>query len=809
MTRNRRTILTGLRGALLLALLIAVHAPMPVKAASAVDIQVRSLLGGRYEPGGWAALEVTLVNDGTPTEGWLTSDTDTGSVRRFVEMPAGSRKLVTLYVQPSGFQQQIEVRYEEPNGTVRAAAEVRIFEQLQDQLAIVGDGTGILRAQLAGARSLEAPEPVSFGSADLPDRPEALSGLSTIIWAGDSSALGDGQRRALERWVADGGRLIVVAGADWQARTAAFTDLLPIPALAASDGVSQAALATWAGSDDRPPPKTTVATGTLHAEARALVAAADGVPLLSMRPIGAGHTILLGPDLATDDYRDWDASGAFWSRLLPSTALFEGLFGGGMPDRELRSSAMQGALNTLPALEVPPAELLLAVIVGYILLIGPVSYLVLRRLDRRELAWVTAPVLVLLFTACSYGIGVSLKGSQVIINQLAIVRSSTAGTAATAEVYAGVFSPTRTSFDMVVEADALLGQLRNQVRGDGLAPDTAGRAVVEQGDPARLTDLAIPAGGYEFLRADAIVEHRPVVEVTWTIDGGRITGTVTNVSELTLEDVAYISAGGGEMIGTLEPGQSGQFNIDGMSQSSASDQVYGFGGFDAADEERRRIIARRGVIDALVGYNGGLPGGMELGGGSGGRGPFIVGWHLGEGPIPILAEDLETQRYAQVAEVVSVQPELGRGEIVVGPALMGISVTTEGDATHQGLGTVSIVDGSATWSLSLPITMSDLSVTGVEVVFGPDAPSTIQDPGAFAGWWPPGYLVELKDPSSGRWQPLGDLAEQHRYTIEDPASAVSPTGRIELRLKVEGPTDPNFGQPLVFASARVTGELNR
>ena len=810
MRTNRRTIPNGLRGALLLALLVVVQVPTPARAASAVDIQVRSLLAGRYEPGGWAALEVTLVNDGTPTDGWLISDTDAGSVRRFVEMPAGSRKVVTLYVQPGGFQRQVEVRYEEPNGIVRAAADVRIFEHLVDQLAIVGDGTGILRAQLAAGLFVEAPEPVSLGTADLPDRPEALSGLATIVWAADSATLGDAQRRAVERWVADGGRLIVVAGADWQSRTASFLDLLPVQGLAAADGVSQAALAGWAGSDEPPTAEATVTTGTLHTEAQALVSAEDGTPLLSMRPVGAGRVILIGSDLATDAYRDWDGSGAFWSRMLPTGALFEAAFGGGLPDREQRSGAMQGALNTLPSLDVPPAELLLAVIVGYILLIGPVSYLVLRRLDRRELAWVTAPVLVLLFTACSYGIGVSLKGSQVIVNQLAVVRSSTAGTAATVETYAGVFSPTRATFDMLVEADALFGQLRSTTGREQLVPGTPSTATAEQGDPARLGQLVVPAGGYEYLRADAVIEHQPMLQVTWSYEEGRIAGTVTNIGDVALEDVAYVSVRDGEMIGTLEPGESGEFELeDGPNQSSASDQIYGFDAFDAADDDRRRIVARRGVIDALVGYSGWVPSGSELGGATGGRGPFVVGWHAGDGPMPILLEDVEAQRYAQIAEVVSIQPELGQGEIIIGPAQMGVSVTTDGDATVSGPGTASIIEGTATWSLSLPLTASDMTVTGVDIVFGPDAASAIQDPGAFANWWPAGYLVELRDPTTGEWNPLGDLGEQHQYTIEDPASAVSTTGRIELRVRVDGTLDANFGQPSVFASAQVTGVLDR
>ena len=806
MFTKRRTILRSLRGAILLASLLAAFAPVPASAASAVEIEARALLGGRYEPGGWAAISVTLVNGGTPTEGWLESDTDAGAVRRFVEMPAGSRKNVTLYVQPSGFQRQIEVRYEEPNGTTRTTVEVQVFQQIADHIAIVGDGSGALRAQLAGALYAGAPEPIAIGAADIPDRPEAMSGVATIVWAADSAALGETQRRALERWVAEGGRLIVVGGADWQARTAAFVDILPIEGLGAVDGVSQAALAAWSGSDEPPVAASTVATGPLRSDARGLVAADDGSHLLSMRAVGAGRVLLVGPDAANADFRGWDGAATFWSRMLPTTAMFEAAFGGGVPNRDQVAGSMEVALNTLPSLDVPPAELLLAVIVGYILLIGPVSYLVLRRMDRRELAWVTAPILVLAFSAASYGIGLSLKGTQSIVNQIAIVRSTTAGTAATVETYAGVFSPSRATFDLVIEADALVGRLRGPIARDGTTAAATGLAA-EQGDPARLRALAVPAGGYEHVRADGVVEHEPMLSVSWSFEDGGIVGTVTNVSEVALEDVAFISMAGGEMIGDLEPSASAQFSVEGagVNRSSAADQVYGFGGIDTANPERRQIVARRGVIEALVGYGGWMPSGSELGG-VGGRGPFIIGWHAGEGPMPILVEGIQTQRYSEIAEVVGVQPEIGSGEVVIGPGQMGVTVTTEGDATINGPGTVSLGVGSATFGISLPVTASGIAATDVEIVIGGDAASVLQDPGSFGGLWPPGYLVELRDPTTGEWSVLGDLAEGNLFPIDDPATAVSATGLIEVRISTER-IDPNFGQPGVFASATVTGVI--
>ena len=808
MTTKRPSLPSLLRGPALLAILLTALVPVPAHAASAVEIQARALLGGRYEPGGWVAVAVTLDNGGTPTEGWLASETDAGAVRRFVELPAGSRKAVTLYVQPGGFQRQLDVRYEEPNGTVRTTVEVRIFEQLTEQVAIVGDGGGALRGQLGGTMAAEGPEPIPLGASDVPDRPEAMAGLATLVWAGDSSALAESQRRAIERWVADGGQLIVVAGADWQARTGGFGALLPVDGLAAVDQVSQAALAAWAGADTPPVPAATVASGDLRPDARSLVTADDGRHLVSMRPFGAGRVVLIGTDLAVDAFRGWSGAPALWSRLLPTSAIGKAAFGEGVPDRDQQAASMEQALNTLPSLEVPPAELLLAVIVAYILLIGPISYLVLRRLDRRELAWVSAPVLVIVFTATSYGIGLSLKGSDVIVNQIAILRSTTAGSTAMVETYAGVFSPSRSEFDLLVEADALFGRLRGTAVRDGQL-GAAPAIAAEQGDPARLRDLPISAGGYEYLRADGIVRHEPMLSVRWAYQDGDIVGTVTNVGDIALDDVAYVSAGGGEMIGDLAPGDSAEFVAEAgnPNATSASDQVYGFGGFDASTAERRQLVARRGVIDALVGYGGRTQIGSDLGG-AGDRGPYVIGWRSGEGPMPILLEDADPQRYAEIVEVVTVQPGIGRGEVVVGPGHMNVDVTTEGDATILGPATVSIVSGSATFGISLPLAASDLKATAVTILVGPDPSMVLGDQGGFGGFWPAGYVVDLWDPTAEAWSRLGDLVDASQFPIADPSTAMSDTGRITVRITVEA-TDPNFGEPAVFVSAAVSGVIGR
>jgi hypothetical protein len=799
-----RTLLSrGIRVAVLVAALTALVGPAPARAASAVEIEARALVGGRYEVGGWLALSVALANEGEPTSGYLVAGTSLGSVRRFVEMPAGARKVVMLYVQPEAFQRQVTVTYDEPNGRVDATTDVQVFEQSDDQVAVVGDGTGTLRPQLIGSGEFSGPEPIALGPSDIPERPEPLGGLSAIVWAGDGGQLNENQRRAIERWIGDGGQLLVLGGGDWQARTDAFADLLPLDNLAGADDVPHAALAAWSGEAEAPLESATVSTGDVRDGAMPLVTTEDGDVLVSLRPIGAGRVILIGSDLATNEFRAWPGSQRLWSRLLPTNAALEQFFGGQIPIRQELENSMSGALSTLPALDVPPAELLLLVIVAYILLIGPVSYFVLRRVDRRELAWVTAPLLVVLFTACSYGIGRTLKGGDVLVNEISVVRTAAEGGSATVDTFAGIVSPDRSTYDLTVEADALIGQL---ARADGLAR-SSGDVEVDQGEPAHLRGLTIPVFGFEAVRATGIVEHDAALEVTWSSRDGHVVGTVTNTSDVAIDDVAYISSAGGERIGDLAPGASAEFDLPGQNfnGSSAADQVYGFGGFEAGDEEQRAVTLRRQVIDSLVGFASFAPNVADVGR----RGPFVIGWRDDAGPMPVTVDNLQAQVYRSSVEVLSVRPALARGEITVLPHQMGVEVlATDGQADPGGAGTMLLDEGSATWSIALPLEAAGIVANEVEIIVGPDPSSVFGDPGGFGGFWPNGFIVEVQDPTSGEWAELGDLGVANRFTIDDPSTALSGTGRIVVR--VTGvPTNPDFGQGGVYPSAQVSGVLER
>jgi hypothetical protein len=810
MTHRPRQLARLAVAATLAALLLPIGA-VPVGAAGPVGIEARTLVGGRFEASGWVALSVTLSNDGPPITGYLSGEGEDGTVRRFVELPAGAHKQVALYLRPSSFVRTITLSFLSTEGESLATgtADVRVLERTSGHVAIVGDGGGNLRPQLI-ARGAGFPEPIGLAPGDIPERPEPLRGIETIVWAADSGTLTEAQRRALERWVAAGGQLIVLGGPDWQARTAAFGPLLPVEDLASLDGSDAAALAAWAKAD--PPDGSqslTAAVGRLRSGAISLVDGGAGVTLFAATNRGAGRVGFVGIDLATVPFRSWAGAPLVWGRLIPDDRIIQQWGGGGLIDEEI-GNIMTQALASLPALEVPPAELLLAVIVGYILLIGPLSYLVLRRLDRRELAWVVAPVLVIVFSAASYGIGSSMKGSQIIVNQIAVVRSSTDGTAASVSTYAGVFSPTRATYDLTVRADALLSSLQVSLV-DPFGGGQPATYATEQGDPAHLRGLAVSVFGLQAVRAEAVIPYTPSLRVTWAIVDDVIEGRATNEGSQPMEDVAVISQGGGAMVGTLAPGQAKPFRLSLVNPngSSASQQVFGTAGFDTSTPRQREILVRSQVIDSLVGYGGGFPGRLgEMGGGID-RGPFVIGWQSDATPLEVELDGQEVQRYAQAVEVLSGRPTLGPGQVTLGPSQLSTEVIeTVGQASQTEPGYVTLADGEVTFRISLPLEASGMAPSRVTIIAGNDPGTIFWDQKNVAMLLPSGYRMAVYDVVAAEWIDLGDLSQRNRFDVADPTRVVDAAGRILVRISGSG-VPAEIGQVSVFAGASVSGVLAR
>jgi hypothetical protein len=260
-------------------------------------------------------------------------------------------------------------------------------------------------------------------------------------------------------------------------------------------------------------------------------------------------------------------------------------------------------------------------VLSYIVVIGPLNFLVLRRMRRVELAWLTTPALVMIFLALTYGASFVLRGNRPQITQLAIVQGFEGSAQAQSTTFVGLFSPQRRSYTLQMPSETLVTpggfegfQFRNL---DVVASDTT----------TRVPDLLVDVSSLRTL----ITEHPTAalaVESRISNTNGLWQVEVRNASTITLEDALIVRGAAAHGIGTLAPGA--------LAEARLELNLFNFPGafwFDSAG-----LINRYQVISNLFNYDRFSFGGPQFSGTQGlpeADAFYLLGW----APAPALEVD--------------------------------------------------------------------------------------------------------------------------------------------------------------------------
>ncbi|MCS7071833.1 MAG: hypothetical protein NZM00_10035, partial [Anaerolinea sp.] len=451
-------------GLALIALLGAGGWPVEAQPEAAITIAVDAGFGGFYRADAWLPVHIDLTNAGPSMSGQVivrpeTNPNAIGSAYATpVELASGARQRITLYVTARAFSGPLRVELLADDGTVlgvgtdsiRAARPAdRLYAVLTDAPAGAVDLTG---ARLGGAQAQQ----VSWRIADLPDRAIGLSALDLILFHDvDTSALTDAQRAALHDWVIDGGQIIAAGGPNWRATASGLGDLLPLEPAGTRTVSDLDALARWlrrpsveagalAGS-------TVVTDGMPVVGARVLAALDDGTPLIVRQVLGHGTVDYLTVDPGLAPLRGWAGLSDLWYTLHTARDPIPG-WARGFTDW----TAAQAAVEILPGFDpLPDALPLLLFLLAYILLIGPINYIVLNRINRREWAWVTIPALIVVFSIAAYALGTRIRGSDATLNHLTVVQVFPDLDRARADALIGMLAPRRGQYTLTTEAEGL------------------------------------------------------------------------------------------------------------------------------------------------------------------------------------------------------------------------------------------------------------------------------------------------------------------------------------------------------------------
>jgi hypothetical protein len=548
---------------LLFAVLIrAVSVPVRVVVAQdqpPITLDIVVGYDGTYRIGEWFPVSVNIGNDGPDLRGVLewsfAGQTDEQVFRQVIDLPRGSRKRVTLEVFARDFARAGQLRLLDGENPLVArdvsldAADAGVF------LA------GVISSDPAMLNSLYSLQVPGFSStqvrhvdaADLPEHMVLLRGLNALfLHDTDTAALSPAQRDALGLWVSLGGQLFVSGGVGGQKAAGGLADLLPVQVGGALTQGDLSALAGLTGTDAPPTPAAALSPAQPRAGAEQFP---PGSGLLFRWRYGSGLVTFSAFDFA--NLRGWASEGALWGTLLVRQAVLAP----GYLARLNQTSLLERGVLRLPSLNLPSTGVVLAFLLLYVLVIGPVNYLVLRRLRRLEWAWLSIPLVVLAFSCGLYAVGAGLRGGQSQLNQAAIVQGAEGQPRAFATAFTALFSPRRATYTVGFPAQVLVGgapiRFNQSNQFDAVVADEAG---------ARSIRVLADVVSVSTFVAEQMIDLPVAVQSSLTGDAAGMRGEVRNTGTGALEDVLIVRGDTFTRLGALAPGATRQLADSSLQQ---------------------------------------------------------------------------------------------------------------------------------------------------------------------------------------------------------------------------------------------------
>lgn len=449
---------------------------------------------------------------------------------------------------------------------------------------------------------------------ELPDRWYGYEGVNAIIVLADDEPFLKGLRAskqkldALYRWVEQGGTLLLSVGRSAQHTLADRAPLAQFSPgkFAGMVALKQAgALETYVQGSDKTDAKTP-GLAQITVDVPRLVDVQGqievfegqhgrGLPLVVRTLHGFGQITFLGFDLAASPLADWNARSRLVNLLLERKSADDS--GSNRTRGQVTSlgyidvaGQLRSALDQFAQVPVVPFSAVAALILLYAVVIGPLDYLLLRRLlGRMELTWLTFTVTVLLFSAGGVLLARTLKGNVLRANQVDIVDYDARDQLVRGTTLANVFSPRAENYDLAARP---LGRARDPAKlevlfswaglpGTGFGGmDTSAAAQLA---PAKeysftprldgLKDVSIPVWSSKAFAARWSAGAKSPLEADLRDTGeAMLAGRVSNRFQFTLKDCILVYDRWVYQVGDLKPGA--ELRIDGQFDPQTAETFF-------------------------------------------------------------------------------------------------------------------------------------------------------------------------------------------------------------------------------------------
>jgi hypothetical protein len=546
---------------------------------------------GTLASGGVSPLDIRIQNVGRSARGSInvTVLQVSGGRRVYsypIDLPSGTLKRLIAYPELSDSYSSISVSFDGP-------VEVKPIDitndemysgygQNQIQVGYIGDDSGTLSplrmlaqkataAYSSGTYSPTASQPTTYSDCyctpeAAPDRSIGYNAYPILVLGEGSDRLDTDQWNAIHEWVIGGGSLVMIGGSG----SLTYLDSPGAAPLCPLGNIHQTTLPLVNLSSavkSQQFANVGAVTGLLVPGATARIVNRQS-PIVVSRHLGAGLVTLITVDPFVQPISGVDGNAKLLTWLLTHSQ-------SGCSDAALYdwySQQFTGATNSSGSaiavanpflIKLPPYSEIAWIFATYFILAIPVTYFVLRRVRRLEIAWISTPIISLFFAFVFYLFTSELYKAGLTHRTAGVLTAAAGDSVARFSGFSEVFIPHGGSYDIAVPNAENMEESptgnQNDYGGLGIGSSSTaqGLTTVDTLSGVVVTDYSV--GNLAFRRfyyaqpmaLDGVVSSK----VTETPSG--LVGTITNGTSLSLADAAFTTGEGAETtfeLGTIAPG---------------------------------------------------------------------------------------------------------------------------------------------------------------------------------------------------------------------------------------------------------------
>lgn len=178
-----------------------------------------------------------------------------------------------------------------------------------------------------------------------------------------------------------------------------------------------------------------------------------------LEKLGAGKLLTLSTSLSEGAMQNWNIKSFYLNLIIAQLQQEEQVVQNDFNPWD--SYRFSESINYLPIKNELPINAIGWLLVVYVLCVGPLLYFILKKMDKRQLLWLIAPLLATGVIMVVYGIGKSSWGNRAISNELSMLRYDQANNTFYANTKLALFNNANRAIKLSWQGENLLVPLKD------------------------------------------------------------------------------------------------------------------------------------------------------------------------------------------------------------------------------------------------------------------------------------------------------------------------------------------------------------